>query len=82
MSLLTQVFIVVLAILLIVVFIAYILRRDSAVDRGDVPLVVKVPGSKYTLTPSPWFWAKVRRNKRASGAVVVAFVLLVWWWLT
>lgn len=82
MSLLEQVFIVVFAIILIVAFIAYILRRDSAVDRGDAPWVVKVPGTKYTLTPSRWFWAKVRRNKRTAGVVVVAFVLLVWWWLT
>ena len=79
-------------VILIIAIIAYMLKRDSAVDDGKEPLSVGVPVPKplrrllggiafYTLTPSRWFWGKVRENKRAVAIFIVVAVFAVWWLL-
>jgi hypothetical protein len=67
-------------ILLIYVFIAYILKRDSAVDDGAKPFSVEV--GKYTLTPSRWAWRQIRENKAAAAGFIAISVLSLWAWLT
>lgn len=63
-------------IVLIIAFIAFILRRDSAVDDGKEPLSVAV--GRYTITPSRWFWRKVRENKAAVAGLVIVTTSTVW----
>lgn len=68
-------------IVLIIGFIAYILKRDSAIDDGAQPWGVKVPKSNITLTPSRWFWRQVRENKAAVAGFVVVAVFALWLWV-
>lgn len=68
-------------IFLIIAVIAYVLKRDAAVDDGAKPWSVKVPFTKYVLTPSRWAWQKVRENKPATAGFVVVCVFALWVWL-
>jgi hypothetical protein len=47
-----QILIPIFFVLFIVAFVAYILKRDSEIDEGKSPWVVKVPNTTFTLTPS------------------------------
>jgi hypothetical protein len=68
-------------ILLVIGSIAYILKRDSAIDGGAKPWVVNIPKTNITLTPSRWFWGKVRDNKAAVAGFIVVSVIALWAWL-
>lgn len=76
-----NIFLPIVIILLVIGFIAYILKRDSAVDDGAKPWTVKVPVINVFVTPSRWFWRKVRENKAAAAGFVVVSVFAVWAWL-
>lgn len=71
----------IIIILLVIAFIAYILKRDSAVDAGAKPWAVKVPIFNVFVTPSRWFWRKVRENKRVVAGFIVVSVFALWVWL-
>ena len=58
----------------VIAIMAYIVWRDSKVDQGAKPLTVTI--GKYVITPSRWFWRKVRENKAAVAGVIIAAGLL------
>jgi hypothetical protein len=66
-------------VVLVIALIAYILKRDSTVDNSKKPIEIQL--YKYTITPSRWFWRKVRENKAAVVGFVVVTVFALWLWL-
>ena len=71
----------IIIILLVITFIAYILKRDSAVDDDAKPWTVKVPILDVFISPSRWVWRKVRENKRAVAGFIIVSVFALWVWL-